>query len=97
MSENMKKALIALIAFVGGLLSGLVGAPYAGLVEAGTKAATEVVEAVPVKEEAPAAAPAEAPVAPPAESVATDAAPPAAPAAPVAPAVAPPAAAPATK
>jgi len=68
MSENTKKALIALIAFVGGLLSGLVGAPYAGLVEAGTKAATEVVEAVPTKEEAPAApaesaAPAEAPVA----------------------------------
>lgn len=55
MSENTKKALIALIAFIGGLLSGLVGAPYAGLVEAGTKAATEVVEAVPTKEEAPAA------------------------------------------
>ena len=32
MSENTKKALIALIAFIGGLLSGLVGAPYAGLV-----------------------------------------------------------------
>ena len=68
MSENTKKALIALIAFIGGLLSGLVGAPYAGLVEAGTKAATEVVEAVPTKEEAPAApaesaAPAEVPVA----------------------------------
>lgn len=83
MSQNTKEALIALIAFIGGLLSGLVGAPYAGLVETGTKAATEVVEAVPTKEEVPpAAAPAEAPVAPPAESVATDAAPPAAPAAP---------------
>lgn len=54
MSENMKKALIALIAFVGGLLSGLVGAPYAGLVDAGTKAAVEVVEAVPTTPAAPA-------------------------------------------
>lgn len=84
MSENTKKALIALIAFIGGLLSGLVGAPYAGLVEAGTKAATEVVEAVPTKEEAPAAPAPEAT----AEAVA-------APAAPVAPAE--PVAAPATE
>ena len=83
MSENTKKALIALIAFIGGLLSGLVGAPYAGLVEAGTKAATEVVEAVPVKEEAPAATPAPAPeaaaTAPEAAKPAEPDAPPAAP------------------
>jgi hypothetical protein len=59
MSENMKKALIALIAFVGGLLSGLVGAPYAGLVDAGTKVAVEVVEAVPTTP-----APVETPAAP---------------------------------
>ena len=84
MSENMKKALIALIAFVGGLLSGLVGAPYAGLVEASTKAATEVVEAVPTKEEAPAAPAPEAKAEVPAD-----------PAAPVAPAE--PVAAPATE
>ena len=84
MSENTKKALIALIAFVGGLLSGLVGAPYAGLVEAGTKAATEVVEAVPTKEEAPAAPAPEAKAEVPAD-----------PAAPVAPAE--PVAAPATE
>lgn len=84
MSENTKKALIALIAFIGGLLSGLVGAPYAGLVEAGTKAATEVVEAVPTKEEAPAAPAPEAKAEVPAD-----------PAAPVAPAE--PAAAPATE
>lgn len=84
MSENTKKALIALIAFIGGLLSGLVGAPYAGLVEAGTKAATEVVEAVPTKEEAPAAPAPEAKAEVPAD-----------PAAPVAPAE--PVAAPATE
>ena len=84
MSENTKKALLALIAFVGGLLSGLVGAPYAGLVEAGTKAATEVVEAVPTKEEAPAAPAPEAKAEVPAD-----------PAAPVAPAE--PVAAPATE
>jgi len=47
MSQKKKSALIALIAFIGGLLSGLVGAPYAGLVDAGTKAATEVVESIP--------------------------------------------------
>ena len=81
MSENTKKALIALIAFIGGLLSGLVGAPYAGLVEAGTKAATEVVEAVPTKEEAPAA--------PAPEAKAEAAADPAAPVAPVEPVAAP--------
>ena len=81
MSENTKKALLALIAFVGGLLSGLVGAPYAGLVEAGTKAATEVVEAVPTKEEAPAA--------PAPEAKAEAAADPAAPVAPVEPVAAP--------
>lgn len=76
MSENTKKALIALIAFIGGLLSGLVGAPYAGLVEAGTKAATEVVEAVPTKEEAPAAPAPEAKAETPAEPAApADAAP----------------------
>lgn len=79
MSENTKKALIALIAFIGGLLSGLVGAPYAGLVEAGTKAATEVVEAVPTKEEAPAAPAPEAKA-----EVAADPAAPVAPAEPVA-------------
>ena len=58
MSENTKKVLITLIAFVGGLLSGLVGAPYAGLVDASTKAATVVVEALPTT---PAPAPAPAP------------------------------------
>jgi hypothetical protein len=59
MSQKAKSALIALISFIGGLLSGLVGAPYTGLVDAGTKVAVEVVEAVPTTP-----APVETPAAP---------------------------------
>lgn len=93
MSEKTKKALIALVAFAGGLLSGLVGGPYAGLVEAGTKVATEAIEAAPTKPEAPVAPVAPAAPAPEAKVEAPAAPAPAAPVeaspAPAAPAVAP--------
>lgn len=49
MKPNVKKTLITILTFLGGLVSGLVGAPYAGLVQTSTTAAVAVVEAVPEK------------------------------------------------
>ena len=70
MKPNVKKTLIAVLTFLGGLVSGLLGAPYAGLVSTSTTAAVAVVEAIPEK---PVEAPKAAAAQDSAETPATDA------------------------
>ncbi len=50
LSPKKKQTLIAVIGFVSGLLSGLLGAPYAGLISGVSEIAIQAVESAPEKD-----------------------------------------------